>query len=189
MLLSLLPLQLFALIHAATPVDVTLYDANRDETHHILIARDGTISAEDRKELQHAFRCRRSEREHKMDAGLLAMIADVAEHFDGATIEYVSAYRNYRGESKTSPHRAARAFDFRVQHVSLIAVRDYAWKHFREVGVGWYPGDDFVHMDHRPGEADIAWTEKHGTNRYHPSWSKRVRRADTKKATSRTSGS
>jgi len=190
MLLSFLPLQLVALLSATTPVEVTLYDANHDETHVVQISRDGRISDDGRAELQHAFRCRRSHREHKIDRGLLAMVADVADHFRGHKLEYVSAYRNYRGESKTSPHRAARAFDFRVQGVSLIAVRDYAWKHFTEVGVGWYPGDDFVHIDHRAGEPDIAWTEKRGKNRYHPSWSKRVRSGATPKVTSsRTSGS
>lgn len=189
MLLSLVPLQVFAMIHATTPVDVTLHDANRDETHHVQIARDGSISAEDREVIEEAFRCRRSDRQHAMDRGLLAMIADVSDHFGGKPLEYVSAYRNYRGESKTSPHRAARAFDFRIQGVSLIAVRDYAWKHFTEVGVGWYPGDDFVHMDHRPGEPDIAWTEKRGKNRYHPSWSKRVRSAEKRVTSRRTSGS
>jgi len=178
MLLSLLPLQVAALMSAATPVDVTLYDANHKETHHVQIARDGTVSAEDRAELQHAFRCRRSHRERKIDRDLLAMIAQVADHFEGHTIEYISAYRNWRGESKTSPHRAGRAFDFRVQGVSLIALRNYAWGEFRNVGVGWYPHENFVHMDHRPD--DIAWTEKHGTNHYHPSWANRVRKGTAK---------
>lgn len=178
MLLSLLPLQVVALLSTATPVDVTLFDANHKETHHVQIGRDGRVSDADMKELRHAFRCRRSHKERSIDRGLLTMIAGVAEHFDGRTIEYVSAYRGNRGESKTSPHRAGRAFDFRIPGVSLITVRDYAWKQFREVGVGWYPGDDFVHMDHRPDEPDIAWTEKRGKNRYHPSWAKRVRRTD-----------
>lgn len=180
MMFSLLPLQVVALMGAATPVDVTLYDANHDETHHVLIGRDGTVSAEDREELEYAFRCRRSHKEHKVDRGLLAMIAQVADHFDGHWIEYISGYRNYRGESKTSPHRAGRAFDFRVQGVSLIAVRDYAWRELSSVGVGWYPGEDFVHMDHRAGEPDIAWTEQHGTNHYHPSWANRVRKSAAK---------
>jgi len=177
MLLALLPLHVVAAVTtaAAPPVEVTLYDANHKETYVVSIGRDGSVDDDTREVLEHAFRCRRSEREHKIDRGLLAMIADVADHFDGATIEYISAYRGHRKERKTSPHLAGRAFDFRVQGVKLTTVRDYAWTKFHEVGVGWYPGEEFVHMDHRAGENDIAWTEKRGKNHYHPSWSKRVR--------------
>lgn len=177
MLLSLLPLHVVAAVTtaAAPPVEVTLYDANHRETYVVSIGRDGAVDDETRDVLEHAFRCRRSEREHKVDKGLLAMIADVSMHFDGATIEYISAYRGHRKERKTSPHLAGRAFDFRVQGVKLTTVRDYVWTHFHEVGVGWYPGEEFVHMDHRAGQNDIAWTEKRGKNHYHPSWSKRVR--------------
>lgn len=188
MLLSILPLQVVALLAAGTPVEVTLHDANHDDVYTVLIGRDGTVDADTKQVVQHAFRCRRSERERKLDRGLLAMVADIAAHYPGKTIEYVSGYRNYRGESKTSPHRAGRAIDFRIPGVKLIAVRDYAWKQFTEVGVGWYPGDDFIHVDHRPGEADIAWTERRGKNRYHPSWAKRVRRGHVA-TSSRTSGS
>lgn len=177
MLLALLPLHVVAAASTATapPVEVTLYDANHKETYVVTIGRDGAIDDETRDVLEHAFRCRRSEREHSIDPGLLAMIADVADHFDGATIEYISAYRGHRHERKSSRHYMGRAFDFRVQGVKLTAVRDYVWTHFHETGVGWYPGRDFVHMDHRPGDNDIAWTEKRGRNQYHPSWAKRVR--------------
>lgn len=206
MLFSLLPLQVVALVgslsmsaplppplgaHAdvataalgtlgmlAEPVDVVLFDANHKETYTVRIGRDGSIDATTRETLEHAFRCRRSERERGIDRGLLAMIADVQARWPGHTIEYISAYRNWKGERKTSPHRAGRAFDFRVQGVKLTDVRDYVWTRFEQVGVGWYPDEGFVHMDHRHGEADIAWTEIRGNNRYHPSWSTRARRGD-----------
>jgi uncharacterized protein YcbK (DUF882 family) len=177
MLAALLPLQVVAAVSTATapPVEVTLYDGNHKETYVVTIGRDGSVDDDTRDVLEHAFRCRRSEREHGIDRGLLAMIADVSAHFDGATIEYISAYRGHRKERKTSPHLAGRAFDFRVQGVKLTEVRDYAWANFQEVGVGWYPQREFVHIDHRPGEKDISWTEKRGRNHYHPSWAKRVR--------------
>lgn len=176
-MLALLPLHVFAYVHLASapPVQVTLFDANHKETYQVTIARDGTVDAETRETLEHAFRCRRSEREHGIDRGLLAMIADISEHFDGRTIEYVSAYRGHRDERKSSPHRAGIAIDFRIKGVKLREVRDYAWANFEEVGVGWYPNREFVHVDHRAGKDDIAWTEKRGRNHYHPSWSKRVR--------------
>ena len=184
MLLSLLPLHVVAAAAtaAAPPVEVTLYDANHQETHVVSIGRDGSVDDDTREVLEHAFRCRRSEREHAISPGLLAMIADVSDHFGGKPLEYVSAYRGHRHERKTSRHYSGRAFDFRIQGVKLTVVRDYLWTHFNETGVGWYPDRDFVHMDYRPGHGDSAWTEKRrGRNQYHPSWSKRVRAKAAKK--------
>lgn len=177
MMLALLPLHVFAYasLASAPPVEVTLYDANHKETYHVTIGRDGSVDDETRETLEHAFRCRRSEREHGIDRGLLAMIADVSERFDGRTIEYISAYRGHKKERKTSPHRAGIALDFRIRGVKLTEVRDYAWANFQEVGVGWYPQREFVHIDHRAGKHDTAWTEKRGVNHYDPSWARRVR--------------
>jgi uncharacterized protein YcbK (DUF882 family) len=180
MLLSLLPLHVVAAVSTASapPVEVTLYDANHKETYVVSIGRDGSVDDETREVLEHAFRCRRSEREHSIDQGLLAMIADVSDHFGGKPIEYISAYRGHRKERKTSRHYTGKAFDFRVQGVKTTEVRDYAWTRFHETGVGWYPHEDFVHIDHRPGHGDTAWTDKGGDRgkyKYHPSWSKRVR--------------
>ena len=70
---------------------------------------------------------------------------------------------------------------------SLIAIRDYAWTHFRGVGVGWYPGDDFVHMDPRPD--DLAWTARGHRNTYHPSWANRIRQGTKVRANEARTGS
>jgi uncharacterized protein YcbK (DUF882 family) len=176
MLLALLPLHVVALATtaAAPAVEVTLFDANHQETHVVQIGRDGSVDAPTRIELQHAFRCRRSEKEHGIDRGLLAMIVEVQEHWPDKRIEYISAYRGWKGEGPKSPHRAGRAFDFRVPGVTLVELRDWLWGHFSGVGVGWYPTENFVHMDHRP-EPDISWTFMHGSNHYHPSWAERIR--------------
>jgi len=177
MLFALLPLHVVATITtaAAPPVEVTLFDTNHKETFVVSIGRDGTIDDDTRETLQYAFRCKRSEREHRVDRGLLAMLAEVQDHFAGHRIEYVSAYRGYHGERKTSPHRAGIALDFRIPGVRLTEVRDYVWEHFNGVGVGWYPGEDFVHLDHREGKGDMSWTYQRGRNRYNPSWAGRVR--------------
>src|SRR5262249_17972460 len=105
-----------------------------------------------------------------------AMLADLSAHYPGKTIQFVSGYRGHAEESKTSPHRAGRALDLRIPGVRDTEIRDYLWRTHREVGVGWYPKEGFVHVDHR--DQDIAWTEMHGVNEYHPSWSDRVRRED-----------
>ena len=154
-------------------VDVTMYDVNHRVEATFRIGVDGRVDQATEDELRHFLRCRRSEREKDPMPGLLALIADVGRQYPGRTIEVVSGYRGHAKESKTSPHRASRALDFRVRGVSSIKVRDYLWKNHRQIGVGWYPDRDFVHMDPRPD--DLAWTFDRGKNVYHPAWAERVR--------------
>ena len=104
------------------------------------------------------------------------MLADIAEKYEGRTIEFVSAYRVQRGESATSPHRDARAIDFRIRGIQLREIRDYLWRKYTEVGIGWYPSEQFIHMDSRPTLHDTAWTILVGVNHYHPYWSEAARR-------------
>jgi uncharacterized protein YcbK (DUF882 family) len=178
MLLAILPLHVIVLAGSlpAPPVEVTLFDANHKETHVVEIGRDGSIDADTRKELRYAFRCRRSGKEKEPAPGLLAMIAAVQEHWPDKDVEYISAYRGWKGEGPKSPHRAGRAMDFRVPGVSLIELRNWLWTHFDGdgVGIGWYPTENFVHMDTRP-LPDVSWTFMNGSNHYHPSWAERLR--------------
>lgn len=161
---------------AASPVEVKLYDENLQVSATVGIHRDGTMDDETAAELKHLFRCRQTNREHAIARKTLAMLADVAEKYDGKTIEFVSVYRVQHGESLTSPHRDARAIDFRIRGVQLRDIRDYLWRKYTEVGVGWYPVEQFIHMDTRPTFHDTAWTFLSGVNHYHPYWSEAARR-------------
>lgn len=158
-------------------VAVTIYDENHPETLTVRIGRDGSMDPDAAKQLEYLFRCKRTERHRHMSQETLAMFADVSAHFGNKTITLVSAYRTGSQESGTSPHRAGRAIDFRIPGVSTIELRDYMWKYYDHVGVGYYPNENFVHLDHR--KDDIAWTFLNGKEHYHPSWSERVR-ADIK---------
>ena len=155
-------------------VAVPIYDVNHREARVFRIARDGTVDEQTRTEIQRMFRCKRTEHQHQIDKGSLAMLADVSANWPGRTIELVSAYR--RTDSRTSRHRQARAIDFRIQGVKMTEVRDYIWAKNTELGLGWYPRQNFVHMDHRPGDPDYAWTQIGAKERGRPSWSQRVRR-------------
>lgn len=161
----------------ADKVEVTIFNVNYPSTHVVRIGRDGTVDAATRDELEALFRCKRTKREHAIDRGLLVMLADVAARYPGKTIEYVSAFR--AKDPRTSRHRQGRAFDFRIPGVPLTEVRDYVWTHHTEVGVGWYPNSGFIHMDHRPGDKDYAWTEINGNEYGNPAWAAKARRADT----------
>lgn len=174
---------------AAAPVEVTLFDENLRVSARVWLERDGSVDEETAHRLTHLFRCRRSGHKRPMAKGTLAMLADLADRYEGKTIDFVSAHRAARGESWTSPHRAARALDFRIKGVPLREVRDYLWRKYSEVGIGWYPAESFIHMDSRPGKGDTAWTYQNGKNRYHPYWSELARAKDPPRTPQRRPGS
>jgi uncharacterized protein YcbK (DUF882 family) len=176
----------------AGPVEVSLFDENDKQKGRIAIWRDGSVDEQTGTEVKKLFRCRKTHREAMIHDGTLAMLADVAERYAGKTIEYVSGYRAHRQESRTSPHRDARAIDFRIRGVQLREIRDYVWRTYSQVGVGWYPDGQYIHIDTRPKQMDMSWTFVKGTNKYHPYWSELARKppADAKSvADARRSGS
>lgn len=157
----------------ASPIELVVHDDNRGgiETR-IVVERDGSYDAKMGERIAHVFRCR-TDREHAIAPRTLAMIAAVAERY-GKPIDLVSGYRVRRGESWTSPHRAARAIDFRIKGVPLREIRDWVWRNYAGIGVGWYPGDQFLHVDSR--DQDTAWTEVgRGRNDYKPYWAVQAR--------------
>jgi uncharacterized protein YcbK (DUF882 family) len=167
------------------PIEVKLFDENLRVNAAVAIRRDGSMDPATADEVKHLFRCRQTNRERPIAKQTLAMLADLADRYDGKTIEFVSAYRVQHGESSTSPHRDARAIDFRIRGVQLREIRDYLWRSYSEVGVGWYPSEQFIHMDSRPTFHDTAWTFMSGDNHYHPYWSEAARRAATAATVSR----
>jgi uncharacterized protein YcbK (DUF882 family) len=176
---ALVPAEAVAMVaadRAATPVEVKLYDENLRVSATVGIRRDGTMDDATAAEVQHLFRCRKTQQEHPIARRTLAMLADVAEQYEPRTVEIVSVYRVQRGESRTSPHRDARAIDFRIRGIQLRELRDYLWRRYTEVGIGWYPSEQFIHMDTRPTFSDTAWTFLAGTNHYHPYWAEVARK-------------
>jgi uncharacterized protein YcbK (DUF882 family) len=165
-------------VRAATPVAVTLHDENLEVTEQVLLDRDGSADPDTTHRLTHLFRCRSTGRHAAMARRTLAMLADLSDRYAGKTIDFVSAHRASAGESRTSPHRAARALDFRIKGVDLREIRDYLWRKYTEVGIGWYPSEGFVHMDTRPGKGDTAWTFQKGDNHYRPYWAELARGKD-----------
>jgi uncharacterized protein YcbK (DUF882 family) len=174
-------------VRASTPVEVKLFDENLRLTERVVLERDGSTDPETVNRITHLFRCRTTGHHRPMAQRTLAMLADLAERYEGKTINFVSAHRATRGESWTSPHRASRALDFRIKGVDLREVRDYLWRKYSEVGIGWYPYEGFIHMDARPGKGDTAWTFMNGKNRYRPHWAELARAKDPARTPPRTS--
>lgn len=145
------------------------------EIQAFAIALDGTVSDAERKALRHALRCRRTSRTHRMDQGLFAKLADLSKHFDGRTIEVVSAYRHGVHANPGSRHRHGRAIDIKIDGVKATEIRDYLWSRYsEEVGVGYYRQQQFVHLDHRTNFPATAWTQKshNAENNYRPRWAR-----------------
>lgn len=170
---------------AAAPVEVKLYDENLRVSETLIIERDGTMDHETKQRATHLFRCRVTNRAKPIAAGTLAMLADVADRYEGKTIEFVSVYRATKKEGPQSPHLNARAIDFRIRGVKLRDIRDYLWRRYREVGVGWYPDGQYIHMDIRPTWHDTSWTFINGQNKYDPYWATLARRPERRPADKR----
>ena len=153
-----------------------LFDENDKQKGRIAIWRDGTVDEDTTVQVKRLFRCRKTHREAMIHENTLAMLADVAERYEGKTIVYISAFRVHRGESRTSPHRDARAIDFRIRGVQLREIRDYVWRTYSQVGVGWYPHGQYIHIDSRPAQMDMSWTFVNGRNKYHPYWADLARK-------------
>jgi uncharacterized protein YcbK (DUF882 family) len=163
-------------VDAASPIPVPLYDENDHQEGVIAVWRDGSTDAATAAQVKKLFRCRTTHYQKMIARDTLAMLADVAQHYPGKTLEYVSAVRVGSNESPTSPHRDGRAIDFRIRGVALAPIRDYVWRTYTDVGVGWYPSEQFVHIDTRPNIHDTAWTFYKGVNHYHPYWAELARR-------------
>ncbi len=172
-----LPAAAFALAleqQAAQPVELVIHDDNRGGVEtRIVLERDGSAyDAAMATKIAHVFRCK-TDHEHEIAKRTLAMLAAVGERW-GKPIDLVSGYRVRAGESQTSPHRAARAIDFRIKGVPLQEIRDWVWRTYALVGVGYYPGEAFLHIDSR--DQDTAWTElSGGVNDYKPFWAIKAR--------------
>ena len=164
--------------HASVPVTFRLGPKMASRTFSIGL--DGEVAPDELKALRGMFRCRRSGRTHKINKGLFAKIADLSAHYEGHTLEIISAYRHGKNAKPGSRHGQGRAIDIRVVGVPAAQVRDYLWARYdQEVGVGFYKEQQFVHLDHRHDYPATAWTQKHHSdaNDYNPRWSRPERRA------------
>jgi uncharacterized protein YcbK (DUF882 family) len=94
----------------------------------------------------------------RVDARLIALLADVSEHFGGRPMRVVSGWRDH-SYFEDSRHKHSQAVDFSITGVSNTVLRDYV-RRFRNCGVGYYPNSSFVHLDVR--EAAAYWVDYAG---------------------------
>jgi uncharacterized protein YcbK (DUF882 family) len=140
------------------PGAIRFYFENRHEEEHFsLQADDGTIRPDVLKQFSHFVRCWRTGREKQMYARTVEIVAAVSHHFGDARVQVVSGYRAKPYGAPHSKHFLGRAMDIRVENAPAPVVAAWVWKNFRNVGVGYYPKQQFVHIDSRPD--DVRWVD------------------------------
>lgn len=87
----------------------------------------------------------------RVDARLIALLADVSDHFAGRPMRVVSGWRDH-SFFEDSRHKHSQAVDFSIAGVENTVLRDYV-RRFRNCGVGYYPNSSFVHLDVRDSAA------------------------------------
>lgn len=113
----------------------------------------GRVRAQAANRMAAFLRPRDSKKQKRPELRLLALITEVAKHYEGRTIQVMSGYRVAKGyTSKESRHTQGAAMDIHIDGVANRALCDYL-RHFKNVGVGFYPHSLFVHFDVRDKNA------------------------------------
>ncbi|HYP91299.1 MAG TPA: DUF882 domain-containing protein, partial [Polyangiaceae bacterium] len=94
----------------------------------------------------------------RVDPRLIALLADVSEHFGNRPMHVVSGWRDH-SYFEDSRHKHSQAVDFSITGVNNTVLRDYV-RRFRNCGVGYYPNSSFVHLDVR--DAAAYWVDYAG---------------------------
>ena len=142
---------------------ITFYFQNRhDEQSFAILDDTGAVRPEVLKAFSRFVRCWRTERVKQMHPRTIEIVAEISRHFGDARVEVVSGYRAAPYGAPHSKHFIGRAMDIHVDGVPAKQVAAFVWKNFRNVGVGYYPKQEFVHVDSR--DQDVRWvdTSAHG---------------------------
>ena len=153
----------FARVIAEPKEAISFTFENRHETSEFtLLDESGAVKPDELARLSHFVRCWRTEREKAMHPRLIEIVARTAEHFGVEDINVVSGYRARPYGAPPSKHVLGHAMDLRIPGVPAKQVAAWVWQNFRHVGVGYYPKQQFVHVDVR--DDDVRWvdTSKHG---------------------------
>lgn len=107
------------------------------------------------------LRCHHTGRRHAIAGRLLTELYRVARHFGDRPILFYSGFRDRRvARLKRSYHTRGQALDFRIEGVGNRQLRDFLLASRRRIGVGYYTGSPFVHLDVR--ERPAFWVDFSG---------------------------
>jgi uncharacterized protein YcbK (DUF882 family) len=139
---------------------IELYAVNFRENLEVdLYGEDGALDQEALDQLNHLWRCKRTDTEKAINPRLFEMLSRIWDHF-GKRIELVSGFRNQKRTS--SFHFHGSASDIRIPGVSDKELHKFVTSlDAGGMGIGIYPRAGFVHVDIRP-EPSYRWTDWSG---------------------------
>lgn len=138
---------------------LTLYHLNLDEKIAVRFREGGDYRKKALAKINHVLRCRGDGKATMMAVKLIELIDHLQDHFGVKEIHVISGYRSPhfnarlrnagRGVARHSRHMKGEAIDIRLPGVSIHKVRSYLLS-LKAGGVGYYPGQNFVHIDVGP---------------------------------------
>lgn len=135
----------------------------RGELHEVdLFDDEGRLRHDALAALRSLMTDPRSKIDHPTHWRLATLLAAVASHFPGATIEIVSGYRHVSRHTDRSNHTRGRAVDMRVEGVGNRRLFELLRRSFADIGVGYYPNGTFVHLDVR--DRATIWVDYSGAD-------------------------
>jgi uncharacterized protein YcbK (DUF882 family) len=136
---------------------IELYAVNFGETLAVdIYNEDGSFNQDALDQLNHFWRCKRTNTEKAIDPKLYEMLSRIYDHF-GKRLELVSGFRNQKRTS--SFHFHGSASDIRIAGVSDKVLHKYVTSlDTGGMGIGIYPRAGFIHVDIRP-EPSYRWTD------------------------------
>jgi uncharacterized protein YcbK (DUF882 family) len=142
---------------------LTFYFENRhEEATFDLFDANGDAQPDVLKQFSHFVRCWRTGREKPMHPRTVEIVSAIAQHFGVSRVDIVSGFRARPYGAPHSKHFLGRAMDIHVPGARAKDVAKWVWSNFRHVGVGYYPNQQFVHVDTR--DIDVRWVDqaRHG---------------------------
>ena len=143
--------------------NVWIYAENfNEEVRGNIYKADGTFDEAVLAQLDHLFRCKRTNEERAVDPRVYEMLSRIQDHYDGRRATLISGFRF--AERDSSRHYHASAMDIRIPDIDLKDLYAFAQTlDMGGMGMGIYPNSQFIHVDFRaPGEPSYRWTDYSG---------------------------
>ena len=145
---------------------IELRNAHTNESINVVFADDRGFVDEGLRKLEFFLRDFRQKETHRMDSRLYVLLTDLADTARcPPRYEVISGYRSPDTNEKLleqghhvaqhSMHMEGRAMDVRLRGCSVAKLRDLAMA-AAQGGVGYYPKDQFVHIDTGPVRAWVG---------------------------------
>lgn len=142
---------------AAAPRALSLLNLHTGEALKAVYWEGGRYVPDALSALSRVLRDHRTGDTHPMDPNLFDLVTALQQRLETQqTVQIISGYRSPKtnaslhaqssGVATRSLHMDGKALDIRIPGVPLVKVRD-AGLELKRGGVGYYPSDNFVHVD------------------------------------------